>query len=119
MAAVALISAMYAASACLFRRVWGEYFGTGYLFLVVYALLPLGVEGTYWISASNRVVPSLFFVALAMYLFQKWCRTGRARWLPLYFRRPAHLLLLLRAGPGAVGDRGAAGGHHRVLPGQS
>ena len=64
---------------------WGEYFGTGYVFLVIYALLPLGVEGTYWISASNRVVPSLFFVALAMYLFQKWCRTGRARWLPLYF----------------------------------
>ena len=85
MAAVALISAMYAASACLFRRVWGEYFGTGYLFLVVYALLPLGMEGTYWISASNRVVPSLFFVALAMYLFQKWCRTGKVRWLPLYF----------------------------------
>ena len=85
MAAVALISAMYAASACLFRRVWGEYFGTGYLFLVVYALLPLGMEGTYWISASNRVVPSLFFVALAMYLFQKWCRTGKTRWLPLYF----------------------------------
>lgn len=85
MAAVALISAMYAASACLFRRVWGEYFGTGYLFLVIYALLPLGMEGTYWISASNRVVPSLFFVALAMYLFQKWCRTGRVRWLPLYF----------------------------------
>ncbi|MEQ2443878.1 hypothetical protein WMO64_10435 [Pseudoflavonifractor sp. CLA-AP-H29] len=85
MAAVALLSAMYAASACLFRRVWGEYFGTGYVFLVIYALLPLGVEGTYWISASNRVVPSLFFVALAMYLFQKWCRTGRARWLSLYF----------------------------------
>lgn len=85
MAAVALISAMYAASACLFRRVWGEYFGTGYLFLVVYALLPLGMEGTYWISASNRVVPSLFFVALAMYLFQKWCRTGKVLWLPLYF----------------------------------
>ena len=85
MAAVALISAMYAASACLFRRVWGESFGTGYLFLAVYALLPLGMEGTYWISASNRVVPSLFFVALAMYLFQKWCRTGRVRWLPLYF----------------------------------
>lgn len=85
MAAVALISAMYAASACLFRRVWGEYFGTGYLFLVVYALLPLGMEGTYWISASNRVVPSLFFVALAMYLFQKWCRIGKIFWLPLYF----------------------------------
>lgn len=85
MAAVALLSALYAASACLFRRVWGEYFGTGYVFLVVYALLPLGVEGTYWISASNRVVPSLFFVALAMYLFQRWCQTGKARWLPLYF----------------------------------
>ena len=84
-AAVALISALYAASACLFRRVWGEYFGTGYVFLAVYALLPLGMEGTYWISASNRVVPSLFFIALAMRLFQRWCTGGKRRFLILYF----------------------------------
>ena len=85
MAAVSLISALYAASAVLFRSVWRAYFGTGYVFLVVYALLPLGMEGTYWLSASNRVVPSLFFLALAMWLFQRWCRKGEKRWLALYF----------------------------------
>ena len=83
--AVALISALFAASACLFRRVWGEYFGTGYVFLAVYALLPLGMEGTYWLSASNRVVPALFFTALAMWLFQRWCRDGKWNLLALYF----------------------------------
>jgi len=83
--ACALLAALYAASGCLFRRVWGEYFGTGPLFLVFYALLPLGMEGTYWISASNRVVSALFFTALAMWLFGRWCRLGRWPWLILYF----------------------------------
>lgn len=77
MLAVAILSALYAASAVLFRAVWRQYFGTGYVFLVVYALLPLGIEGTYWISASNRVVPALFFTALSMWLFQRWCRDGK------------------------------------------
>lgn len=84
MLAVALISALYAASAVLFQRVWRYYFGTGYVFLVIYALLPLGMEGTYWISASNRVVPSLFFAALAMWLFQRWCHGGKWGWLAGY-----------------------------------
>lgn len=82
---VALISAMYAGSALLFRQVWRKYFGTGWLFVVLYALLPLGMEGTYWMSASTRVVPSLFFVSLAMWLFQTWCVRGRKRFLALYF----------------------------------
>ncbi len=82
--AVAILSALYAASALLFRRVWSAYFGTGYVFLAVYALLPLGMEGTYWVSAANRIVPSLFFTALAMWLFQRWCRTGRRGVLALY-----------------------------------
>lgn len=85
MVGAAVISALYAASACLFRAVWGKYFGTGYLFLVVYALLPLGMEGSYWISASNRVVPSLFFTALAMWLFQRWCVDGKWYMVCLFF----------------------------------
>ncbi len=88
--AVALLSALFALSACLFRKVWSGYFGTGYLFLVLYILLPLGMEGTYWLSASTRVVPALFFTALAMDLFQRWCRGGRRRFLALYF--PVQLL---------------------------
>lgn len=82
---VGLLSALYAASAMLFRRVWGQYFGTGYLFLTIYALLPLGMEGTYWVSASTRVIPALFLTAMAMWLFQKWCRDGKWPMLALYF----------------------------------
>lgn len=85
MAAVALIAALFAASGLLLRSVWREYFGTGFIFLVVYTLLPLGMEGTYWLSASNRVAPSLFFTALAMWLFQRWCRQGKWGWLAGYF----------------------------------
>ncbi len=82
---LALLSALYAASAALFCRVWKKYFHTGWIFLTLYALLPLGMEGTYWISAANRVIPSLFFAALAVALFQRWCESGR-RWLmPCWF----------------------------------
>lgn len=81
----ALIAGLYAGSALLFRRVWSKYFSTGWLFLVIYALLPLGMEGTYWLSAANRVVPSLFFTALAMGLFQRWCEGGRKGFLIAWF----------------------------------
>lgn len=81
----ALIAGLYAASAVLFRRVWSKYFPVGWPFLVLYALLPLGMEGTYWLSAANRVVPSLFFVSLTMVLFQQWCKRGQKRFLAAYF----------------------------------
>ena len=81
----ALVAGLYGASAVLFRRVWSRYFPVGWLFLVLYALVPLGLEGTYWLSAANRVVPSLFFVSLAMRLFQRWCGSGRRRFLIAYF----------------------------------
>lgn len=83
-AASALLSALYAGSAVLFRKTFSSYFGTGYVFLTVYALLPLGMEGSYWISAANRILPGLFFTALAMWLFQRWCRTGRWGTMALY-----------------------------------
>ena len=76
-AAVAAISAMLAASACFFHDVFRRRFGTGSLFFVVYALLPLGFEGTYWVSASSRVVVGLFFVSLSLWLFERWLRDGK------------------------------------------
>lgn len=82
---VALLSAMYAASAVLFRAVWRKYFGTGYLFLVLYTLLPLGMEGSYWVSASNRVIPSLLLTALSMWLFQRWCVDRKWPMVALWF----------------------------------
>lgn len=82
---VALISLMWAGSAILFQRVWRKYFGTGWLFLVIYTLLPLGMEGVYWMSASTRVVPGMFFTALAMWLFQRWCEGEKKPVLLLFF----------------------------------
>lgn len=84
LAAVGIISAMYAASAIFLHKMFSKYFGTGYLFFVVFALLPLGVEGTYWLSASSRIVVGLFFASLSFYNFDAWCDEGRKRNLVLF-----------------------------------
>lgn len=78
-AALAAISAMYAASAILLHRVFSRRFGTGWLFFAVYALLPLGFEGTYWISASSRIVVGMFFASAALLCFDEWCENGKRR----------------------------------------
>lgn len=77
--AVALISVLYAVSAVLLHAVFRRRFGTGYVFYVVYALLPLGFEGSYWLSASSRIVVGLFFAALALETFDRWCTYGKRR----------------------------------------
>ena len=81
---VAVVSAMFAASACFFRWCFERHFKTGYLFLVVYALLPLGLEGTYWMSASTRIVTGLFLASLSLYFFELWCDKGGARFAIAY-----------------------------------
>ena len=80
---VAIISVLYTASALLFHRLARRYFGVGSVFLVIYALLPLSFEGVYWMSASTRIVPGLFFGAFAATCFDHYCRTGikQSLWL--------------------------------------
>ena len=82
--AVGLISAMYAAAAVLLHRVFSKHFGTGYLFFVIFALMPLGFEGAYWVSASSRIVVGLFFAALSFFFFDDWCEKGTKRSLILF-----------------------------------
>lgn len=74
--AVTIISALYALSAVLIKGLLGRYFAVGPLFLPIMALLPLGVEGTYWVSASSRVVVGLFFACLAGQAFAGWLDQG-------------------------------------------
>lgn len=69
---VALVSLMYAASAVLLRRIFAKYFGTGILFVIFLTLFPLVTEGTYWMSASTRIVTGLFFAVLASVFFVRW-----------------------------------------------
>ena len=82
--ALAIISAMYAASGVFLHKVFSSRFGTGWLFFVVYALLPIGFEGTYWISASSRIVVGLFFASLALLCFNNWCEKGKKTSLVAY-----------------------------------
>lgn len=53
-------------------------------FYAVYLLLPLGFEGTYWISASSRIVVGLFFTALTVYLLITYIKERKAWQLLLY-----------------------------------
>lgn len=86
-AAVLILSAMWAASALLFGGVFkryfggmfGRYFGASPLFAVIYTLLPLNIEGTYWLAASTRVVCGMFFSALALWIFVRFLETKKAR----------------------------------------
>lgn len=81
---VALISSLYAAAVLLIWDVLGRYFRTSPVLPVVMALLPLGIEGTYWMSASTRVVVGMFFAALAVRAFLSWLDGKGWGWLPLY-----------------------------------
>ena len=81
---VAVVSAMFAGSACFLKKVFERNFGTGYVFLIVYTLLPLGFEGTYWMSASTRIVSGLFFSSAALLAFDTWCSGGKKVTLAAY-----------------------------------
>lgn len=74
---VLLISAMYALAALQFHKLFAKLFGTSPFFMVMYALLPLGLEGTYWMSASTRIVPGMLFVALSAAAFLRFTEDGR------------------------------------------
>ena len=81
---VALISLLYTGTALLLWKLLKRYFRLSLLFPVIVLLLPLGVEGTYWMSASTRVVVGMFFAALAAWAFLEWLDRGGLGRLALY-----------------------------------
>ena len=87
--AVAILSALYTATGLLLRDIFRKYFKISWLFAVIFALLPLGFEGTYWVSASSRVVCGLFFTVLGAWFLQRYWDGGH--WWLLF---PAMLLQL-------------------------
>lgn len=76
-----LLCILYAASGVLFLKLFSGLFGTGCFFLTVYALLPLGFEGTYWHAAATRIIPALFFTALAITELARFVETKKKLWL--------------------------------------
>lgn len=81
---VAIIYLLYAVTTLVLWSVLGRFFRIGPLFPVIVALLPLGVEGTYWMSASTRVVVGMFWAALAAWLFLEWMDGPRRQTLAAF-----------------------------------
>lgn len=79
-----LLCGMYAAAGVLFLRLFRKLFGTGLFFLAVFALLPLGFEGTYWHAAATRILPPMLFCALALTAFDSFLETKRWFHLPVF-----------------------------------
>ncbi len=83
--ALALITMMHAASAFLISKsLQKSGVSCGPLFGVVFLLLPLGFEATYWISASSRIVAGLFFVGLSLWCCTRYTACKKARWFWLF-----------------------------------
>lgn len=63
-----IITILYYISFLLFKNVFGKMgYKTDSGFAIVYLLCPIGFEATYWISASSRIVVSLFFMSLMLW----------------------------------------------------
>jgi len=82
--AVVILAGLMTASAFIFRSILQRHFKVYPFFLIVFCLLPLGFEGTYWVSASARVVCALFFTALSGFMLQLYAEKGRIYQLILY-----------------------------------
>ncbi len=76
--AILLMAVMLAASAILFEAVFKRYFRCGWCFLIIYTLLPLNIEASYWMSASTRLVCGLFAASLSAWFLTQFCEKGRA-----------------------------------------
>lgn len=83
--AVILVAVMHGISCVLFQRILSRFFSVGPVFAVIYTLLPLGCEGTYWLSAATRVVSGLFFTACAAMVLCRFIEAGKWWRVPLYF----------------------------------
>jgi hypothetical protein len=63
--AMLILTAMYGVACYLFYRILNKYVRCGFLFALLVGLAPFLSEGTYWISASSRIVVSLFCGAVS------------------------------------------------------
>lgn len=73
---VLLLCAMYAVAALVFFKIFNKLFGASKFFIVIFALLPLGIEGMYWMSASTRIIPGVMLASLSLYWFVEFMETG-------------------------------------------
>lgn len=64
--AVLIMSVLYALSAVLFYKTFHDInVKVTPVFLIFYTFFPINIEGTYWLSASSRIVVSMFLISLS------------------------------------------------------
>ncbi|MDD6800402.1 MAG: hypothetical protein PUE85_08320 [Firmicutes bacterium] len=83
-AALLIIAALFSLAAVILKTVFSRFFGTGPLFAVILALIPLNFEGTYWLSASTRIVCGMFWAALSAWLLLRFAETEKIRFALLF-----------------------------------
>ena len=71
-----VFAVMHGISGVLFLRLFERKWHTGIGFCVFYALLPISIEGVYWLSAAGRVVPGMLFCAVTANLYEDYIREG-------------------------------------------
>ncbi|MBE6658503.1 MAG: hypothetical protein E7604_08685 [Ruminococcaceae bacterium] len=71
-----IFAVLHGLSGILFLRLFERKWHTGIAFCVFYALLPLGIEGVFWLSAAGRIVPGMLFCAITANLFEDYIREG-------------------------------------------
>lgn len=77
--AMLIIAVLGGITSVLFRRFFERMdISVSPLFIVLFLFTPLSFEGTYWISASSRVVVSLFFLAASLHALLDYCE-GKPR----------------------------------------
>lgn len=81
---VMIIAALHGLAGALFLRLFERYFGSGMIFAVIYALIPLNCEGVHWLSASTRIVLGLLFTAIAANIFESFLAYGKWWRIPLF-----------------------------------
>lgn len=79
-----ILALIYAVSAVMIRRVLNRVFGTGYLFTLIFCLIPASCEGLYVLSEATAAVPAFFFTALSLLFIYKVKETQKLRFVPLF-----------------------------------
>ena len=79
-----IMAALWTASAIFLWEVLRRFYPVGNFFPLIFVLLPLNIEATYWLSASSRIVVGTFFASLSAYFLTLFCERGKKRFAALF-----------------------------------
>lgn len=75
--AVLILTALHAAAAVLLYLIFRRHFDASFMFFAVFCLVPMNFEGTYWVSASSRILCGLFFAVVSGWFLQRFADCGK------------------------------------------